>query len=208
MLTRLATALLTFSLASNVAGAGQFAQPPAKSEARVAMPVRLEPTRAEVRAALEKRRDHNLAAFRAYRKAGVYPHNFIRVGPLNVWRDSDGHLCAAATRIDRDGKHQLVQDTGDKNDFIRLLDVTDGALYDWMLTSGFTIEEIDRIQAPMIQPDLRDSEWIQAENTRLAKEYAATDTWLVKHRKAGLETAVNRLMAHPDLARALVSGEI
>lgn len=202
MLTRLAAVLVTFSLA------GRFAGPPTTSEARVAMPVPLAPTRDQVRAALAKRRDHNLASFRAYRTAGVYPHNFIRVGPLNVWRDTDGHLCAAATMIDKDGKHQLVQDTGDKNDFIRLLDVTDGALYDWMLTSGLTIEEIDRIQAPMVMPDEMNRSWIEAEDARLRKEYLATDAWLVKHRTAGLASAVNRLMAHPDLARRLVAGEI
>ena len=55
---------------------------------------------------LMKHFDNDLGMLQeAYRKAGVYPHNFVRSGPLNVWMDSEGHLCAAATMIDKDGKH-------------------------------------------------------------------------------------------------------
>src|SRR5258706_6121668 len=201
MLTRLAAMFLSLSLGANVVAAGDFAKP-VVSEARVALPMPIlvkAPTREEVRTALQARRENNLAAFRAYRKGGVYQHNFVRSGPLNVWMDAEGHLCAAATMIDKDGKHDLVLDTAKTNNQIRLLDVTDGVLLDWMLTSGLTIEEIDRIQAPMIYPDypVMDKNCEQIEDAKLAKEYAATDAFLVKHRKAGLDVAVNRLMANP-----------
>src|SRR5512139_657623 len=153
MLTRLAACFVSFGLLGGVAGAHGFAKAPIEevaTEARVALPMRVAPDRAAVKKALEKRRAKNLAAFRAYRKAGVYPHNTVRPGPLNVWIDTDGHLCAAATMIAKDGKLKLVEETGKTNNQIRLLNVTEGALLDWMLTSGFTLEEIDRIQAPMI----------------------------------------------------------
>ena len=207
MSTRLSALFLALTLGSTLAGAGDFARPPeAPHMIRLEVPA---PTRDDVRKALVARRDHNLAAFRAYRKGGVYPHNFVRSGPLNVWMDREGHLCAAATMIDKDGKHDLVKDTADKTNALRLLDVTEGPLMDWMLTSGFTIEEIDRIQAPMVYPDLStDPTWREAEDARLRKDYAATDAWLVKHAKAGLDSAVTRLMAHPDLARKLVDGKI
>ncbi|HEY5923671.1 MAG TPA: hypothetical protein VIV11_18445 [Kofleriaceae bacterium] len=174
------------------------------------MPIRVAPDRAEVRKALEKRRAKNLAAFRAYRKAGVYPHNFVRSGPLNVWIDQDGHLCAAATMIAKDGKRALVDDIGKTDNFIRLLNVTEGALLDWMLTSGFTIEEIDRIQVPGFgQEDFRQPQpdWT-VEDNRLRGVYASTDAWLVKHAKKNLDKAVSRLMQNPELAQKLVDGTL
>ena len=207
MLKRFAASLLSLALLAPAAAA-DFAQPPSAGE--VAPPhderVAVAPSRAVVRAALAKRREHNLAAFRAYRRGGVYPRNTVRTGSLNVWRDDDGHLCAAATMIDRDGQHELVTQTADANNYIRLLDVTDGPLMDWILTSGFTNEEIDRIQAPIVEepPPRRTPEMQLAEDTRLRKLYAATDTWLVRHKNAGLDDATDRLMEHPELALQLV----
>jgi len=209
MLTRLSALLLALALGSNVAGARDFAQPPesAPHAMRLEAPA---PSRDEVRKALAARRDHNIASFRAYRKAGVYPHNFVRSGPLQTWLDREGHLCAAATMIDKDGEHALVGDTATRSNNIRLLDVTEGPLMDWMLTSGLTIEEIDRIQEPGFMEDdpTNDPKWRSAEDARLRTDYAATDAWLVKHAKAGLDSAVTRLMAHPELARKLVDGTL
>ena len=202
MLTRLAACLLSFGLLGGTAAA--YAPAPIPSI------VKLEIARADVRAALEKRRAKNLQAFRAYRRAGVYPKNMTRVGPLNVWIDKDGHLCAAATMIDKDGKHDLVVETGKHDNFIRLLDVTRGPLLDWLMTSGFTIEEIDRIQAPMIgrYDDMFGPER-QNEDQRLATEYARTDAWLVKRAKAALDLATDRLLRQdPALARRLVDGTL
>lgn len=219
MLTRLAACFVSFGLLSGVAGAHGFAKAPTApseevvTDARVALPIRVAPDRAAVRKALDKRRAKNLAAFRAYRKAGVYPHNTVRPGPLNVWIDADGHLCAAATMIAKDGKRKLVEETGKTNNQIRLLNVTEGALLDWMLTSGFTLEEIDRIQAPMIYPDGR---WegpplqfdFAEEDAKLKAGYARTDAWLVKQRKASLDIATDRVMANPQLAWKLVNGAV
>jgi hypothetical protein len=202
MLTRLAAALVSMSLATT----NVFASANAPHE----MPVRIveAPTATAVRAALAVRRAHNLAAFRAYWKGGVYPHNTFRVGPLNVWRDADGHLCAAATMIDKDGKHALVNKTAETDNNIRLLDVTKGQLLDWMLTSGFTIEEIDRIQAPMVEPDIDSPEQRTLADARLRAGYEATDKWLVENAKSSLDTAVARVMKNPELARRLVDGRV
>jgi hypothetical protein len=170
------------------------------------------PTRAQVWRALARRRAHNVADFRRYRIRGVYPHNVVRSGPLNVWRDPDGHLCAAATMIDMDGEHALVKQVATTQNNLRLLDVTSGPLMDWMLTSGLTIEEIDMIQAPMVMPNPRerqqDPAWRMAEDRRLRTLYVQIDGFLVKHQQQSLATAVDRLMAHPALASRLVAGEV
>jgi hypothetical protein len=198
-------------LLTGVAGAHGFAKAPDAeiSDLRVAVA----PDRAAVKKALEKRRAKNLAAFRAYRKAGVYPHNTFRPGPLNVWIDADGRLCAAATLIAKDGKQKLVDDQAAIDNQVRLMNVTKGPLLDWILTSGFTIEEIDRIQAPMIYPDGRvEGPWMPRdftdEDAQLTKSYARTDAALVKQAKASLDTAVDRLMRDNALAWKLVNGTI
>jgi len=205
MLTKLATFALvlasaTASASSSANAPAHFAQPPVTD-----MPVQWTPSRADVRAALAKRRAHNLAAFHAYWTAGVYPHNSYRVGPLNVWRDEAGHFCAAATMIDKDGQHQLAEDTATTNDNIRLLDVTTGPLLDWMLTSGLTIEDVDMIQAPMVMPSRVDTQTLAKEDAKLKKGYIATEAYLKKHAAEDLDIATTRLMDHPDLARALVA---
>jgi hypothetical protein len=213
---RLTAALVTIALAAPVAGARDFAQPPAADRVAAVGPGKRAPVepapvdRAALTRALAARRDHNLAVFRAYRKAGTYAHNFVRTGPLNVWLDVEGHLCAAANMIDKDGQHDLVMKTAAASNQIRLLDVTDGPLLDWILTSGLTLEEIDRIQMPQDMERLNGAgrapaRWRIAEDARLRKGYAAADAWLVAHRRAGLADAVDRLMEHPALAAGLLA---
>lgn len=213
MLARLAACIVSFGLLSTAAGSANAPQPvpavPTVVEAR--MPMRALPDRAEVKKALAKRRAKNLASFRAYRKGGVYPHNTYRSGPLNIWMDAAGHLCAAATMIDKDGKHALVEKTAETNNNIRLMNVIDGPLLDWILTSGFTIEEIDRIQLPDSMPEQwsrNTEEDYRREDQKLAVGYAKTDKYLVAHAKAGLERAVDRVMHKPELAWALVDGTL
>ncbi|HTL32782.1 MAG TPA: hypothetical protein VL326_06645 [Kofleriaceae bacterium] len=215
MLPRIAAAFVSFGLLTAPALAGSFASaPPQDPPAAMPMPpidvelppVEVAPTKAEVLKALKARRAKNLKSFTAYRKGGVYPHNTVRRGPLNVWLDSDGHLCAAATMMDKDGKHELVYEVARTNNYQRLMDVTEGPLLDWIMTSGFTIEEIDQIQAPMIEPDYVIDYSLQ--DQRLAEGYARTEKALVKKQKASLELAAKRLLENPHLARQLVDGKV
>lgn len=216
MLTRLANLVLAVSLLAPLGAARAESSANAPHPAPVAepMPMRGPPARAEVRAALAKRRDKNLASFGAYRDRGIYPHNTERPGPLNVWRDADNHFCAAATILLYDGKGALVQQIAAEQNHIRLLDVTDGELMDWMLTSGLTVEEIDRIQAPAMMPtpkpraltpaEKREQAKREREDAELRTGYAATGAYLVKHATADLEVATDRLMANPALAWTLL----
>jgi hypothetical protein len=205
MLTKLAALALVFASATASASSSATAPEHFARPAVTDMPVQYTPSRADVRAALVKRRAHNLAAFHAYWKGGVYPHNSYRVGPLNVWRDDNGHFCAAATMIDKDGQHELAEQTANTNVNIRLLDVTSGPLLDWMLTSGLTIEDIDKIQAPAIMPQRVDPQTLAAEDAKLKSGYIATEKYLAKHAAEDLDIATTRLLDHPDLARSLVA---
>lgn len=216
MLTRLAhcmtASMLSFALATSASASPRtFSQAPTNAAQATSFELAAVPTaasidRAALRAALADRRAHNLASFHAYRTGGVYPRNSQRVGPLNVWRDGAGHLCAAATMLDRDGQHELVMATAKQNNAIRLLDVTEGPILDWLMTSGFTLEEIDQIQKPMVMrpvpPPVTDPD---PETTHLAAAYEATEHDLVTHANEGLDVAVDRLMSRPELANALIA---
>lgn len=166
--------------------------------------------RATVRAKLALARTANLARFRAYQQSGVFPSNTFDARKLNVWMDAEGHLCAAATIINASGQSALVQQVAEQTNFIRLADVKQGPLMDWILTSGLTQDEIAAIQEPFmpvmgedpgVDPGLR-----AAETMRLLKKYKTVTAMIVKNQKTSLDRATERLMKHPELAWRLLEG--
>jgi hypothetical protein len=181
------------------------------------------PSRDEVRAALVEARAQNLASFRTYWKGGIYPSNVYTKKLLNVWRDEDGHFCAAATIMVKSGNEALAIKHSDDNNFIRLADVEQGPVMDWILTTGFTQEELVSIQKPFmgvakrpiapsqpvamplppVKPAI-DARLRKAETARLLAKYKVVDKQLTAKQKKSLELAVDRLMQHPALAWQLV----
>lgn len=190
----------------------QFAQPPdgMPRPAHEDLPM-ITLDRATVRSALIKARTENVARFRAYQQAGVFPSNTYRGSKLNVWQDEAGHFCAAATIIRASGATELVDRVAEQNNFIRLGDQKQGPLMDWILTSGLTQEEIAAIQEPFmpvvepttakVDPALR-----KTEDARLRARYRVVDKMIAKNQKRSLDVAVTRLMNHPNLAWKLVYG--
>ena len=193
----------------------KFAQAPG-AEVPLAVSVRLD--RAAIRAKLAKNRAANLARFRVYQKKGVFPNNTYSDGKLNVWLDEFGNLCAAATIIKLSGNDDLVQATADDDNFIRLADVTQGPLLDWILTSGLTQDEIVAIQEPMMrvirepvpepepaQPILVDGRLRRIEDRRLVRKYKQVDAQIVRATSKSLDAATDRLLSSPDLARKVLA---
>lgn len=191
----------------------RFAQAPAPDRvAAMPPPADIAPiavTRAQVRAKLVQARAANLQRFRAYQAKGVFPSNTFDSRKLNVWMDADGHLCAAATIINASGQSALVQKVAEQSNFIRLADVRQGPLMDWILTSGLTQQEIAAIQEPfmpvyreqpVVEPDLR-----SAENQRLMRKYKQVESQIVKNQNKSLDVAVDRLMNNQALAWKLVN---
>jgi hypothetical protein len=170
-------------------------------------PAMTESQRAVVKKILASRRAKNVAAFRAYARRGVYPHNYINNGELNIWIDGDGHMCAAATMMWKSGAKSLVRATQKENNFIRLADVTDGPLMDWILTSGLTHGEVVAIQAPMVGapnrgiefPEPGTEDWRIANDRALRAGYEVTLEDLADDRDTSLEAAVEALELRPDL---------
>ena len=218
----LIAALTTSALARSTEAPTRFARPPAADlyEPDVSVAPSRVLDRAAVRAKLVANRATNLASFRAYQQRGVFPSNTYRNGKLNVWIDEAGNLCAAATMINDWGLNGLVIKVSEQNNFIRLRDVTQGPLMDWMLMSGLTRDEIIAIQEPgfmVRQRDLRepkmpapapilvDADLRKAEDIRLTRRYKQVDAMIVKNQKASIEQAVDRLMKNPELAWKLIN---
>jgi hypothetical protein len=168
------------------------------------------PVRAKLRKILKAHRAKNVGAFRAYAKRGVYPHNFKTDGKLNVWIDEEGHMCAAATMIFRSGAKRLVRQTGRDNNYIKLGDVTDGALMDWILTSGLTQTEVATIQEPFmgrpepVEPEPGSPQWRLTEDARLRARYAEVLTILDTDPSSSIEAAIDALATRPDLVATLL----
>ncbi|HTE46332.1 MAG TPA: hypothetical protein VK636_13855 [Gemmatimonadaceae bacterium] len=184
-----------------------FAEAP-DNYAAVAVPV----SRAAIRAKLAQNRVANLARFRVYQQKGVFPNNTFSDGKLNVWLDDSGNLCAAATIIKLSGNADLAMRTADQNNFIKLGDVTQGPLMDWILTSGLTQSEIAAIQEPfrpVVQepaPQPIDARMRRAENRRLAAKYKQVDASIVKNKNASLDAATDRLLSNRELASKFLNG--
>lgn len=169
------------------------------------------PSRAQVRAALLARRRHNLAVLHAYRVAGVFPINTTQPGEGHFLVDAHGTFCAVANLIVRDGHRDLIMAASRRNNALLFGDVKDGAIRDWILTSGFTQAEIARIQVPApyverprppIQPPKLDP--IARANRSVSRYLAGIERTLRMQEKTGLDQAVDVLMVRPDLAVALV----
>jgi hypothetical protein len=218
---RLVAALTLVASLASTAAAQRFAQPPVASVSATA-PRNIRPsdnlpppvTRDAVRTKLIAARTANLG-FRAYQQKGVFPNNTYQPTRLNVWRDDAGNFCAAATIIRMSGQTALVDKVADQNNFIKLADVRQGPLMDWILTSGMTQEEIAAIQEPMSpiydepepdQPRIVDARMRAAENQRLIAVYKSVDAMIVKNAKASIDIAIDRLMGQPGLAFKFVNG--
>ncbi len=224
MLRRLATLTLALSMSLTAfapeASARGFASAPADrlveidgaDAIRRPTPRLSEETKARLKKVLASRRTRNVKAFRAYALRGVYPHNYVTSGELNVWIDNDGHMCAAATMIFKSGHKKLVRQTAKDNNYIRLADVTDGALMDWILTSGLTHAEVIAIQAPMVGgPEMpveipeNPIDWRIAEDARLRALYNEVLVQLGQNRTDSLDAAVDALTFRPDLVAKLLA---
>ncbi|MDQ3369042.1 MAG: hypothetical protein M3680_26765 [Myxococcota bacterium] len=167
--------------------------------------------RAALRTKLAANRAANLARFRSYQRKGVFPNNTYDARKLNVWLDDAGHLCAAATVMKLSGWDAQVARIAEQDNFIRLADVSDGPVLDWILTSGLTHDEIAAIQEPMMRvvrdttPTLVDRRLRRAEDRRLTAKYKQVDRAIVRQARASLDAAVERLLQHPELAAQLLA---
>jgi hypothetical protein len=161
--------------------------------------------RAALRAQLAARRRAHVVELRRYARRGEFPRNRSTPGFGHVFRDDEGNLCAVANLIWQDGETRLVEDTVQGRNDVHLADVREGGLHEWMLASGFTIEEIDRIQEPGWEiseetPRQRLRIELEREKARIRAHLATVLRELADGESRSLDLAVDRLLAHRGAA--------
>jgi hypothetical protein len=100
-------------------------------------------------AALGIHRAEMIAALERYEQAGVFPIDPKTSYPVSEFRDGRGVRCPMAELIYQSGHGDLVDAVVRTNNKLRLADVHSGALYDWMLDSGLTVQEIAMVQGAL-----------------------------------------------------------
>lgn len=143
-----------------------------------------------------------------YAAAGVYPTNESG-WPLSVFRDAQGVRCPMAEVIYRSGHGDLVDAVARENNTVRLADVHDGPLYDWMLGSGLTRDEIAMVQGAMeigFEQATRETLLLARGQVRGRIETAVRA--LHDNTAHSLEVAAARLPAHRVPAVGKVAGPV
>ncbi|HTR54574.1 MAG TPA: hypothetical protein VMJ10_27975 [Kofleriaceae bacterium] len=102
----------------------------------------------EVDPILAVRRAQMIQWLHEYDVAGVYPTDDTGM-PLSVFQDARGVRCPMAELMHRSGRDDLVAMVVHANNALRLAEVHDGPLYDWMTSSGLTHDEIAMVQGAM-----------------------------------------------------------
>ena len=139
-------------------------------------------------AELAARRAHAIQTLHSYREAGIYPTDDTGM-PLSVFRDSKGVRCPMAELIHDSGRDDLVDEVAKTANSVRLADVHTGPLYDWMLHSGLTLDEIAMVQGAMTIEEMQQVG--ESQQVHLAAAKAE-----VRGRLASIETALQNGTGH------------
>lgn len=156
-----------------------------------------------VRARLAARRAQELDRLHAYAARGEFPRNLTSATPIHLFQDQDGRLCAVANLVHRDGLDALVASAAKSRNDVVLAEVTSGPLYSWALSSGLTLEELARIQAPapyFVRSPVGPPPMV----AQLRAHFAAVEKELRANNDVSLDKAVARLdaaMAPKQLAQ-------
>lgn len=147
---------------------------------------------------LTEQRHTQIARLRAYAEAGVFPQNDEMPGMLSMLVDDEGHPCAMASLVIQSGHPGLISRLSTQDNALQFGDQTEGALYEWILTSGLTIEETAFVQEPdFFVSDTLDPEqralMVQAETERLRIHFLSAALQLEAYEATSLDTAMARL---------------
>lgn len=133
-----------------------------------------------------------------YRVAGVFPKDAAG-HPLSVFVDANGVRCPMAELVFRSGRADLVEAVHQENNTVRLADVHSGALFDWMLASGLTQEEIAMVQGAMNIDDgnrffiVDESQQLAVEQAQVRGKLEMAEAALRQATSASLAIAAERL---------------
>ena len=103
---------------------------------------------------LSEHRAKMIAWLHDYVEAGRYPQTPDGM-PISEFQDVRGVRCPMAELIHRSGHDDLVKAVVRDDNMVRLADVHDGPLHDWMVDSGLTAAEISLVQGALTLEQMR-----------------------------------------------------
>ena len=96
---------------------------------------------------LRARRETQILRVEQYRRRGAFPQNVDFAGErVPYFVDHRGVACAVANLMIEDGRRADVTAISAANNHVRVMDVSEGPLVEWVLASGLLQEEAARIQ--------------------------------------------------------------
>lgn len=151
----------------------------------------------DVLANLRARRAVQISRVEAYRRRGVFPRNLDFEGArVPYFVDDRGVACAVANLMIEDGLRAEVSAISAANNHVRVMDVREGALVDWVIGSGLLQEEAARVQPgydfmrPPPTPRPIDPHIV--EQRRIREHLGVVIAELRRDAEASLATAVDR----------------
>lgn len=150
------------------------------------------------RRALRAARAANIARLRAYVTRGQYPRNHDTPPSVRRFVDSEGRHCAMADMIARSGHEDLVAETARTRNDVALGAVSDGPLYEWIVTSGLTRAEVAFVQEPdsfidLDSPEEARREAEATEDARLRAHFLEAIAQLERNTRPSLAAAFGEL---------------
>lgn len=96
---------------------------------------------------LGARRKEQIERVEGYAKKGVFPRNIDFKGErVPYFVDDRGVPCAVAFLMIEDGLRDAVERIAKESNHVRIMDVKEGPIVDWVLSSGVLQEEAAQIQ--------------------------------------------------------------
>ena len=145
---------------------------------------------------LEARREMMLQRLHAYWTAGDFVQNpDPSGGPGHFIVDALGKRCPLASIIERSGRGDLVEEAARKNNNVKVVDLRDGPILEWILQSGLTQEECVLIQRPSMSGDSASLARRVQERKGLSDDLARIERTLRESTEKSLTISVKRMMA-------------
>lgn len=153
---------------------------------------------ARLRAKLGEQRERMIGRLHEYWTRGEFVQNpDPKGGPGNFILDNRGKPCPLASIIIESGRRDLVEEAARTNNNVKIVDLRDGPVIDWILSSGLTQEECILIQRPSKSGEAEAPIVRRQQSERLADQLSQVEQTLRDSTQRSLTLAVKRLQATP-----------
>jgi hypothetical protein len=158
----------------------------------------------DFRSALASARKANVERIAEYRRRGRFPlydgrtpDGVARLGHRlfrrPVFIDKHGTSCAVAFLMQAAGRAEQAEDIAKANVHVKVEDVEDGPLFEWVLRSGLTQEEVALVQPEYAQLRAEALLAKRRETDRLIRHFGKIERQLADNAEIALDVALSRI---------------